>query len=197
MPTTLPRLAATDTRFSNSLETPRSLITKSAAAQSKQECLQIFPNNPTGTTGQRSQRIIEPQSCLNQWNDYTPSLLRNFMNTQADQRYAIDERVDYRLTDQLTVFAKGTMANRKVNDQNRSRNPASLLSQNAAGTFIDSVTGYPRTRTVSPTAPAGYYRYDGLNNVGNNAKIGNILGCVAKVWQPFANGGEVQEACEG
>ncbi|OAN56650.1 MULTISPECIES: TonB-dependent receptor [unclassified Sphingobium] len=169
---------AADVLFPNSSETPRSLITKSASAQSKADCFNLFPHNPTGTTGQRSQRILEQQSCLNQWNDYTPSLLRNFMNTQTDERYAIDARLDYRLTDNLTVFAKGTMANRKVHDQNRSRNPVTLFGQNINGTFVDSTTGYPRRRTVSPTAPAGYYLFDGLNNVGNNATFGNVLNVV-------------------
>jgi TonB-dependent receptor len=169
---------AADVVFANSTETPRSIITKSAAAKTKADCLTAFPNNPDGTTAQRAQRILEQQSCLNQWNDYTPSLIRNFMNTQTDQRYAIDARVDYRLTDNLTVFAKGTMANRKVHDQNRSRNPITLFNQNLNGTFVDSTTGYPRTRAVSPNAPAGYYLFDGLNNVNNNATIGNVLNVI-------------------
>ena len=169
---------AADVVFANSTETPRSLVTKSAGAQSKAQCLTLFPNNPTGTTAQRSQRILEQQSCLNQWNDATPSLIRNFMNTQTDQRYAFDARVDFKVTNDLTVFAKGTIANRKVHDQNRSRTPVTLFNQNVNGTFVDTATGYPRVRTVSPNAPAGYYLFDGLNNVGNNATIGNVLNVV-------------------
>lgn len=167
-----------DVVFANSMETPRSLITKSAGAQSKAECFELFPNNPGGNTAQRGQRILEQQSCLNQWNDYTPSLLRNFMNTQTDERYAVDARLDYKLTDDLTVFVKGTIANRKVHDQNRSRNPVTLFGQNINGTFTDSATGYPRQRAVSATAPAGYYLFDGLNNVGGNATFGNVLNVV-------------------
>lgn len=169
---------AADVVFANSTETPRSLVTKSAGAQSKAQCLTLFPNNPTGSTAQRSQRILEQQSCLNQWNDATPSLIRNFMNTQTDQRYAFDARVDFKVNNQLTVFAKGTIADRKVHDQNRSRTPVTLFNQNLNGTFVDSATGYPRVRTVSPTAPAGYNLFDGLNNVGNNATIGNVLNLV-------------------
>lgn len=169
---------AADVVFANSTETPRSLVTKSAGAQTKAQCLTLFPNNATGTTAQRSQRILEQQSCLNQWNDATPSLIRNFMNTQTDQRYAIDSRIDFRATDELTLFAKGTIGNRKVHDQNRSRNPVNLFNQNLNGTFVDTATGYPRVRTVSPNAPAGYYLYDGINNVANNATIGNVLNVV-------------------
>ncbi|WP_404336939.1 TonB-dependent receptor [Sphingomonas sp. MMS12-HWE2-04] len=175
---------AADVAFANSIApdgttlTPRELVTLSAGAQSKAQCLQIFPDNPAGSTTQRAQRILEQQTCLNQWNDYTPSLIRNFMNEQTDTRYAFDARVDYRLTDNLTLFAKGTIANRKVHDQNRSRNPVSLFNQNLAGTFVDTTTGYPRVRTVSPNAPAGYYLYDpvyGRNNVANNVTLGNVL----------------------
>ena len=169
---------AADVMFANSMETPRSLVTKAASAQSKAECFDLFPYNPDGTSAQRNQRTLEQQSCLNQWNDYTPSLIRNFMNTQTDERYAVDARFDYRLTDNLTIFAKGTMANRKVHDQNRSRNPITLFSQNVNGTFVDTESGYPRIRSVSPNAPDGYYLYEGLNSYFNNATLGNVLNVV-------------------
>lgn len=174
---------AADVLFPNSTETPRTLITKAASAQTKADCFTLFPNNQSATAVQRRQRILEQQSCLNQWNDYTPSLIRNFMNTQTDERYAFDGRLDYQLTNNLVVYAKGTIANRKVHDQNRSRNPVSMFNQNVAGTFNTSTaaTGYPLVRSVSPNAPAGYYLYDpqyGLNNVGDNAVLGNVLNVV-------------------
>ncbi|MGK6319426.1 TonB-dependent receptor [Sphingomonas sp. DT-204] len=174
---------AADVLFPNSTETPRTLITKAASAQTKADCFTLFPHNPTGSAAQKGQRILEQQSCLNQWNDYTPSLIRNFMNTQTDERYAFDGRLDYQLTNNLIVYAKGTIANRKVHDQNRSRNPITLFSQNPAGAFTttDAAGGYPLARSVSPNAPAGYYLYDpqyGLNNVGGNAVLGNVLNVV-------------------
>lgn len=171
-----------DVVFANSAETPRTLLTKSISAQSKADCFTLFPHNPTGSNVQRRQRILEQQTCLNQWNDYTPSLIRHFMNTQTDERYAFDARADYRLTDNLTVFAKGTIANRKVHDQNRSRTPISLFNQNLNGTFtVTPTTGSPRQRNVSATAPAGYYLFDpsyGVNNVSDNAVLGNVLNVV-------------------
>ncbi|MHA6718634.1 TonB-dependent receptor [Sphingomonas sp. RS6] len=171
---------AADVVFANSTETPRSLITKSASAQSKADCFALFPYNPTGSSAQRNQRTLEQQTCLNQWNDYTPSLIRNFMSTQTDERYSFDGRLDFRVTDRLTVFAKTTIANRKVHDQFRSRSPVTLFGQNVAGTYLDSPAsgGYPRVRTVNPDGPAGYHLYDGLNSVANNATIGNVLNVV-------------------
>lgn len=180
---------AADVAFANSTApdgstlTPRELVTLSAGATSKAQCLQIFPHLAVGAaTAAKSQRILEQQTCLNQWNDYTPSLIRNFMNTQTDERYSFDGRVDYKLTDNLTVFAKGTIANRKVHDQNRSRNPVSLFNQNINGTFdVSTANTNPRPRTVSANAPAGYYLFDpsyGINNVGNNAVLGNVLNVI-------------------
>ncbi|MDP5279951.1 TonB-dependent receptor [Sphingomonas sp. DG1-23] len=180
---------AADVEFANSTApdgsrlTPRELITLSAGATSKAQCLQLFPHLPVGAAANaKSQRILEQQTCLNQWNDYTPSLIRNFMNTQTDERYSFDGRLDYRFSDQFTVFAKGTIANRKVHDQNRSRNPVTLFNQNVNGTFdIPTANTNPRSRTVSPNAPAGYYLFDpsyGINNVGNNAVLGNVLNVI-------------------
>lgn len=175
----------------NTLETPFSLVTKSANARSKAECLTIFPDNPTGNApglpaatqaAQRAQRILEQRTCLNQWNDYTPSLIRNFMNEQNEERYSFDARVDYQLTDELVVFAKGTIANRKVRDQFRTRNQVSLPGLAPAnGTFLDTTTGYPRIRSVSPTAPPGYFLFDPqffTSNVGNNAVRGAVTNVV-------------------
>lgn len=169
---------AADIVFANSLETPRSLVTKSASAKTKADCFTLFPNNATAAAAARAQRILEQQTCLNQWNDYTPSLIRNFTSTQTDERYSFDGRLDFRITDRLTVFGKATLANRKVHDQFRSRNPVTLFNQNVTGTFLDSTTGYPRVRSLNPNAGAGYYLFDGLNNVGNNATIGNVLNVV-------------------
>lgn len=159
-----------DTVFANSTETPRSVLTKSIAAQTKADCYAAFPQPAqSGSNAAKLQKLNELQSCLNQWNDYTPSLIRNFMNEQTDERYAFDARLDYQLMDNLTVFVKGTYSGRNVHDQNRSRTPVSLLDANVAGTYQDSTTGYPRVRSLSSNAPAGYYMYDAVSLV----RIGN------------------------
>ncbi len=166
---------AADTVFANSVETPRTLLTKSIAAKSKADCLTALPYLSTGSNAVRSQRIAEQQTCLNQWNDYTPSNIRHFMNEQNDQRYSFDGRLDFEVSSALRVFAKGTWNFRNIRDQNRSRSPVTLFSANPAGSFVDSTTGYPRIRSVSPNAPEGYFLYGGLNNQGNNATIGNVI----------------------
>lgn len=159
-----------DVVFANSTETPRSVLTKSIAAKTKADCLAAFPHAAeSASNAVKLQKLNELQSCLNQWNDATPSLIRHFMNEQTDERYAIDARFDYQLLDNLTVFVKGTYSGRNVHDQNRSRTPVSLLDANVAGTYQDSTTGYPRVRSLSSASPAGYYMYDALSLV----RIGN------------------------
>lgn len=170
-----------DLVFGNSSETPRTFLTKAISAQSKAECFELFPHNPTGTNAQKAQRILEQRSCLNQWNDYTPSLIRHFMASQEEQRYSIDARADFQVTDNLTVYGKITQANRKVDDQFRSRNPISMFNWNVPGSFVTDTSVYPRERSVSPNAPAGYYLYDpqfGITNSGNNAHLGDVLNVV-------------------
>ena len=165
-----------DIVFANSLETPRSLVTKSASAQSKADCLTLFPHNPTASNAARTQRIQEQQTCLGQWNDYTPSNLRSFMNTQRDERISIDARVDYRVTDDFIVYGKYNRSDRTTDDFNRSRS-LGFLDINSAGSFQDTTTGYPRTRSASRP---GYYLWDpqAINAVNNNAVLGNVLNAV-------------------
>ncbi len=169
---------AADIPFANSTApdgtslTPRELVELAASAKSKAECLTLFPSLPAPTTNQtsntaiatRTQRVTEQQTCLNQWNDYTPSLIRHFTNAQTEQRYGFDGRVDFKASRNLTIFAKGTVANRKVHDQFRSRTPVTLFNINPAGSFDDRLNGNTVIRTVSPNAPAGYYLIDGVTS---------------------------------
>ncbi|MHA6724286.1 TonB-dependent receptor [Sphingomonas sp. RS2018] len=195
---------AADVPFANSTApdgttlTPRELVTLAAGAQTKAQCLSIFPNIAAPTANQstaqnavRTQRILEQQTCLNQWNDYTPSLIRNFMNTQTDERYSFDARFDYRVTDNLTVFIKGTRADRKVHDQNRSRNQLAgnngIFNSNLAGTFVDTTTGYPLIRSVSPNAPAGYAAFDQQFGLTSVTSIVNGVNSVRPVYGNVLN----------
>jgi TonB-dependent receptor len=121
-----------DTVMANSTFTPRQVAALSAAAQTKADCLTAFPNiiDPSASNtnqssaraNQKTQRANEQISCLNQWNDYHPSLVRSFLNSQEEERLAADLRLDYQVTDSLKVYAKYSIANRKVNDQQRNRN---------------------------------------------------------------------------
>lgn len=169
--------------------TPRQFLTMASGAATKADCVSLFPNNAALNTAQRQQRILEQQSCLNQWNDYTPSLIRHLMNSQEEERYSIDARLDYRLTDNLTVYVKGMYNSRYVDDRFRTRTPITLFNANPAGSFVDTPT-FPSYRTVSPNSPfTGFHLYDplyGLNAVttgsGNSAvtrpTYGNVLNVI-------------------
>jgi TonB-dependent receptor len=155
-----------DTVLANSDFTPRQIAALSAAAQTKADCLTAFPRiidpqaNPLGSNQSSSQnnrkneRFWEQQSCLNQWNDYHPSLIRSFLNTQLDERLAADLRLDYQVTDSLKVYAKYSIANRKVDDQTRNRN--------LGGVNINP-GGFPLTTFDDPTTQQGF---DATGNPG-------------------------------
>ncbi|WP_347303400.1 TonB-dependent receptor [Croceibacterium sp. TMG7-5b_MA50] len=167
-----------DVPFGSSSYTPRTLLETMIAADTKAECLELLPYLATNASNAaKNQRTLEQRSCLAQWYDDTPSLIRQFVNTQTDERYSIDGRVDFEIVPDWTVFAKGTIANRKVDDQLRTRNLVTLFDENRAGTF-DINTTYPRRRTVSPFAPEGYFLYDplyALRSVANNPVTGDVL----------------------
>lgn len=180
-----------DKLIANSSFTPRQILTMSKAAQAKADCFTAFPNlTPTTTAARRSERILEQQACLNQWNDYTPSLIRQFMPSQDEKRFAIDARADFRVTDHLTIYGKVTEGDRKVDDQFRTFTPVSLFNQNVAGTFDMNTSTYPYRRTVAPTA-TGYYLFDpqyAVNDTGTSTNLpstqrqqpilGNVLNVV-------------------
>jgi predicted porin len=64
------------------------------------------------------QRGNELATCLNQWNDYTPSLVRNIIKREIDKRQNLDLRADFKVNNELTVYAKGSY--NKRNDDNNS-----------------------------------------------------------------------------
>lgn len=76
-----------DTPFANSAETPFSLVTKVASAKSKDDCLALFPSLSSGTNAEKTQRINEQATCLNQFSEMTPSLLREHMSAQGQASY--------------------------------------------------------------------------------------------------------------
>lgn len=164
--------------------TPRQLVGISAAAQSKGDCAAAFPLIATPASGdttarqnQRIQRVRELNSCLNQWNDYTPSLLRDFMTSQEEERYAIDLRADFELTDDLIIWGKYNRSDRIINDQNRSRNPvADLVWANPAGYTTVGNTGTPRIRGIADAAPPGFYLYNTGSSYAVNGTSGTPAG---------------------
>jgi TonB-dependent receptor len=154
--------------------TPLELVTRSAAAQTKADCHAAFPAlttaqlnaiTPSALRGpavlQRGQELI---TCLNQWNDYTPSFVRYFVKREIDKRQNLDLRADFKVNSQLTVYAKGSY-NRRRDDihqltygqGNLLLNQSNTYSPTYAGaTFSDNTT----TMVRSAVPGSGYYLYD-------------------------------------
>lgn len=153
--------------------TPYDILTKSAAAQTKAACYAAFPaltkaqsdavNGNTARTAAINARGNELLSCLNQWNDYTPSLVRFIEKRQEDKRGSLDLRFDFKVNNELTVYGKVNYARREVDDSNQTynlgglnTNPATAYSPTYQGpTFTDSASG---KRSAVPGS--GYYLYD-------------------------------------
>jgi TonB-dependent receptor len=153
-----------DVAFNNSTETPRTLLTKSAAAATKADCIAAFPFLPgTATDAQKTQRLNEQYTCLNQWNDVAPANMRSFMNSQEDKRTSLDLRFDYRVSDNFTVFAKVNRSERITDDQNRSRTLGNPIV-NPNGRFFTTIgdADTPAQRYVNDDETgtgAGYFNW--------------------------------------
>jgi len=171
--------------------TPYDILTKSAAAKTKADCYAAFPalteaqrnafNGNTARNQASNARSNELISCLNQWNDYTPSLVRFIERRQEDKRNNLDLRFDFKVNDQLSLFAKGSYARRKVDDTvmtlslgGLNVNPETSVSPTYQGpTFTDSASGI---RSAVPGS--GYYLYD---NASYRAQVATARGAVANV----------------
>jgi len=166
--------------------TPYEILTKSAAAQTKADCYTAFPqlantdaslkslsaSNRTNAVNERQNELI---SCLNQWNDYTPSLVRNKIQTELDRRQDLDLRADFKVNRDLVVYAKGSYSKRRV-ENNTSFVSLGGLNVNPAKSFVDA----NGVRAVAPGADgAGYYLYP--NNVSYLSNGPAVRGAVTNV----------------
>jgi TonB-dependent receptor len=145
---------------------PYEILTKSAAAKTKADCYAAFPQLTTSdaslkniSTSNRTNAVNERQneliSCLNQWNDYTPSLVRNRVTREIDKRQDLDLRADFKVNSELTVYAKGSYSKRST-ENNTSYLNLGGMNVNTAKTFVDA----NGKRSVAPgDAGAGYYLY--------------------------------------
>lgn len=144
--------------------TPMELLTKSAAAQSKADCFSAFPNLTSAQTGAINgssartlainQRNNEQLTCLNQWNDYIPALIRSYVRSQDDKRTGGDIRLDFKVNDQLSVYGKYSSNRRDVADIVGNFSVGGAPSINGAGLFVDSASG---VRSVAPGLAWPYY----------------------------------------
>ncbi|MDC7685138.1 TonB-dependent receptor [Asticcacaulis sp. BYS171W] len=173
----------------NSL-TPVEILTRSAAAKTKAECLTQFPlytdaqlntivagTSNANRAAAQSQRIQEQITCMNQWNDYAPNLVRDKNLTQYEDRLNWDIRFDYKVNDHLSVYVKYQVADRLQTEDNRQRTRGSINAYYAGVTGITTqnlvsntniATGTPVVLT--PVAGNGYYIY----NAGTPTKAATL-----------------------
>jgi TonB-dependent receptor len=144
--------------------TPLEIVTRSAAAQTKADCYAAFPQltqaspqlaalssaNKNNVVNARGSELL---SCLNQWNDMTPSNLRYILKRQVDKRQNLDLRTDFKVNNELTVYAKGSYSKRKVDDSFLTYGLGNISINSS---FVDSATG---VRSVLPGS--GNYLYPG------------------------------------
>lgn len=165
---------------------PIDILSRSAAAASPGACLAAFPTLTTAqlnaipagdnvlgsvatsavtaannrTAAQAEQRD-ELQTCLNQWNDYAPSLIRAFTKNADEKRTAAQFRVDFRLNDDLVVYAAYQQADRHVTNNDNTLNLGSP-GYNQAGSFTQATPAADSNalltpRTVLTGLGAGFY----------------------------------------
>lgn len=167
-----------------STATPLDILTRSAAAQTKADCFTAFPAlttssatlsglssaNKTSAVGNRTQETL---SCLNQWNDYMPPLVRYFVKRQIDERRNLDLRTDFKVNKELTVYAKGSYSKRTVDD-NFLTYSLGNASINGTTPYSDSAAG---VRTATPGS--GYFTYP--TTYSSSSGKAPIVGAVGNV----------------
>ena len=89
------------------------------------------------------------QTCLNQWNDYAPSLIRSLPRRTEEQRYSGDFRLDFRVTDELTVYAAYQQADRHGTSVDNTLNLGSPAYNQALG-FTQTAPAADRNALINP-----------------------------------------------
>jgi TonB-dependent receptor len=158
--------------------TPLDLITRSAAAQTKADCMGAFPALSAAQlntivsanrTAAQTQRTNELNTCLNQWNDYTPSGPRYVVRREIDRRQNLDLRTDFKVSDELTVYAKGSYNKRHDDINSLSFSMGNFSVQNGA-TNVE-----PGSAVVDANHHLLKYTFDNTNSNGV-AKTGQSHG---------------------
>ncbi|MEO8016596.1 MAG: TonB-dependent receptor [Pseudomonadota bacterium] len=153
---------------------PIEILTRSAAAASPAACLAAFPalttaqlnaipagdnvlgsvsaSAQTAATNRTAAQLEQTnglQSCLNQWNDYAPSLIRAFPKKAEEERVSAQFRVDYRLNDDLVVYAAYQRADRHSTNVDNTLNLGSP-AYNQAGTFTQAAVAATSNPLITP-----------------------------------------------
>jgi TonB-dependent receptor len=186
-------------------ETPQSFLTKAGAAASKADCYTQFPAlsaaqlatitpgaSSANLNAARSQRSNELISCLNQWNDWTPQNLRYQVKRDYEDRKNIDLRVDFKVNDDLIVYAKGSHSDRDILNTFETYtlggltainpNPTTQITGTGPGVYLPGYVGGAFTTTagvISAVPGSGYYTnpnnitWSNLNQTNGIAGIKN------------------------
>jgi TonB-dependent receptor len=174
---------------------PIDILQRSAAASSPAECAAAFPTLsqaqldaiPAGdnilgsvpasgvtaannrTAAQNEQRDAL-QTCLNQWNDYAPSLIRSFPKRAEEERIAAQLRLDFKLTEDLLVYAAYQKADRSVSNIDNTLNLGSP-GYNQTGSFTQGTVAATSNLLLTPrtvNTGLGYsFNPTGLTGIGN------------------------------
>ncbi|HUQ08718.1 MAG TPA: TonB-dependent receptor [Steroidobacteraceae bacterium] len=153
---------------------PIDILSQSAAAASPAACRAAFPalttaqlngipagDNVLGSVAASGQTAAQNrtaaqleqtnglQSCLNQWNDYAPSLIRAFPKLTSEERVAAQFRVDYQVTDDLVVYAAYQQANRHASSIDNTLNLGSP-GYNQAGSFVQGTVAADSNALITP-----------------------------------------------
>jgi TonB-dependent receptor len=177
--------------------TPLELVTRSAAAQSKADCLAAFPAlTPAqlntivsaSRSGAQSQRTNELNTCLNQWNDYSPSGPQYSVRREIDRRQNLDLRTDFKVNDNLTVYAKGSY-NKRHNDLNTLTFSMGNFSVQNGTTNVQ-----PGSAVVDANHHLLSYTFDNTNSngvakTGQNHGIGETTARYLQLGGTYRNGG--------
>lgn len=191
---------------------PVQILQKAGAANTKADCLATFAplttaqlntitaasGSNTSTQSSNRQTAITEQTnelatCLNQWNDYTPSLIRLLPREAYERRFSTQLRFDYRVNDDLTLYAIGAIANRTQDNVDLTLNLGSpafnqtglaygstSVQADAQNSFSSTSTTnlYTQPRTVATGYGYGFYG-DGFcpTTVSGTGQAQTTTGC--------------------
>jgi TonB-dependent receptor len=155
---------------------PIDIVTRSATAKSKADCAATFPALPTAQldkisaaarTAAQTQRTNELTTCLNQWNDYTPSSPRYLVKREIDRRRNLDLRADFKVNNELTVYAKGSYNQRHDDINQLAYGVGNLaISGGLPNTVPGSVVVDAAHHVTEYTFQDGAARTDQLHDIG-------------------------------
>jgi TonB-dependent receptor len=153
---------------------PIQILTQSAAAASPAACLAAFPaltqtqlnaipggDNVLGTvptsgvsaannrTAAQLEQTNGLQTCLNQWNDYAPSLIRSLPRKTEEARSSAQLRFDFKVNEDMTVYAAYQKADRHGSSVDNTLNLGSP-GYNIAGSFTQTTPAATSNPLITP-----------------------------------------------